>query len=160
MPRPRRCRWVYYQPTVNYFKPRGVPIVYLEEVRLAVEECEAIRLADLEGMYQEKAAKKLKVSRQTFGRILENAHRKIAEAIVKGKALRIEGGDYLMARRIFHCRDCDHAWEVSYGTERPGECPKCKSSNIHRAEYGRGYTRRAGRGRGPGRSGGQRGPTR
>jgi predicted DNA-binding protein (UPF0251 family) len=73
-------------------------MVYLEEVRLAVEECEAIRLADLEGMYQEEAAKKLKVSRQTFGRILENAHRKIAQAIVKGKALKIEGGDYFMVR--------------------------------------------------------------
>lgn len=159
MPRPRRCRWVYYQPTVNYFKPRGVPMVYLEEVRLAVEECEALRLADLEGMYQEEAAKKLKVSRQTFGRILENAHRKIAEAIVKGKALRIEGGDYFMAKRIFHCRDCDHTWEISYGTKRPGQCPKCSSANIHRAEYDRGYTRRAGRGRGPGRPSGQRGPT-
>ena len=53
---------------------------------------EAIRLADLEGMYQEHAAENMGISRQTFGRIIESAHKKVAEALIKGKALRIEGG--------------------------------------------------------------------
>jgi predicted DNA-binding protein (UPF0251 family) len=65
----------------------------LEVVNLTVDELEAVRLADLEGLYQEAAAEKMRISRQTFGRILESAHKKIADALVNGKALSIEGGD-------------------------------------------------------------------
>ena len=68
----------------------------LEQVDLTFDEIEAIRLADLEGMYQEQAAESMNISRQTFGRIIDSAHKKIAEALVKGKALKIEGGSYLM----------------------------------------------------------------
>lgn len=64
----------------------------LECVELTVDELEAVRLADLEGMYQEEAAAKMNVSRQTFGRIVEAAHKKIADALVHGKALSIQGG--------------------------------------------------------------------
>ena len=92
MPRPRRCRRVGRLPQSTYYKPRGVPLAVLEHVNLAVDELEAIRLADLEGLYQEDAAKRMNVSRQTFGRILESAHKKIADALVHGKALSIEGG--------------------------------------------------------------------
>jgi rubrerythrin len=116
-----------------------------------VDEFEAIRLADLESLYQEQAATEMNVSRQTFGRIIESAHRKVAEALVKGKALKIEGGDFEMAAtRKFKCYDCQHTWEISYGTGRPENCPSCKSGNIHRAEEDRGYARgwRAGQGRG------------
>jgi predicted DNA-binding protein (UPF0251 family) len=69
-----------------------VPLRALEQVGLTVDELEAIRLADLEGLYQEAAAEQMNVSRQTFGRILEAAHRKVADALVNGKALSIEGG--------------------------------------------------------------------
>ena len=79
-------------PTVTYYKPRGVPLRMLQQVGLTVDELEAIRLADLEGLYQEAAAERMNVSRQTFGRILEAGHRKVAEALVHGKALSIEGG--------------------------------------------------------------------
>jgi len=64
----------------------------LECVELTVDELEAVRLADLEGLYQEQAATQMNVSRQTFGRIIEAAHRKIADALVHGKALSIDGG--------------------------------------------------------------------
>jgi predicted DNA-binding protein (UPF0251 family) len=122
----------------------------LEEVILRVDEFEAIRLADLDGLYQEQAAEKMKVSRQTFGRIIESAHKKVAEALVKGKALKIEGGEFEMASmRKFRCSDCQHSWGLPYGTGRPEGCPSCKSGNIHRAEEDRGYARK-GRG-GPGR---------
>ena len=140
MARPRNCRRVGSMPESNYFKPRGIPLSMLEEVILTVDEFEAIRLADLEGLYQEQAAEKMNVSRQTFGRIIESAHKKVAEALVKGKALKIEGGEFEMASmRKFKCYDCQHSWELPYGTGRPENCPSCKSGNIHRAEEDRGY---------------------
>jgi predicted DNA-binding protein (UPF0251 family)/predicted Fe-Mo cluster-binding NifX family protein len=74
------------------FKPAGVPARELEELRLGFDEAEALRLADLEGLYQEAAARSMGVSRQTFGRIVESARRKVASAILEGKALRLEGG--------------------------------------------------------------------
>ncbi len=92
MPRPHCCRRVAGKPMASIFKPAGIPARYLDEVRLTLDEYEALRLADLEGLYQENAALRMEVSRPTFGRILEVAHRKVAEALVKGKALRIEGG--------------------------------------------------------------------
>lgn len=90
--RRRRCRRIGYLPAVKYFKPRGVPLSSLQEVVLTLDEFEALRLADFEGLYQEEAAKRMGVSRQTFGRILEEAHRKVADALVNAKALRVEGG--------------------------------------------------------------------
>ena len=93
MPRPRNCRRIGKRPKSNYYKPRGIPLSVLELVNLTFDELEAIRLADLEGMYQERAAEKMNVSRQTFGRIIESAHKKIADALVNGKALSIEGGN-------------------------------------------------------------------
>lgn len=81
-------------PGARYFKPRGIPLSELEEVVLTVDELEAVRLADLMQLYQSQAAEKMNVSRQTFGRIIESAHRKIAQALVDGKALRIEGGEF------------------------------------------------------------------
>ena len=92
MPRPRHCRRVARLPQANYYKPRGIPLSVLEEVVLTVDEFEALRLTDLEGLYQAHAAEKMSVSRQTLGRILESAHKKIADALVNGKALLIEGG--------------------------------------------------------------------
>jgi len=147
--RPVNCRRVGSVPQSDYFKPRGIPLSALEEVVLTVDEFEAIRLADLEGLYQEQAAEKMKVSRPTFGRIIESAHEKVAEALVQGKALRIEGGEFEMAStRKFRCDECQHSWELPYGTGRPENCPSCKSGNIHRAQEDRGYTRGSGRGQG------------
>ena len=96
MPRPRRFRRVGCQPVSNFYKPRGIPLSSLEIVNLTVDELEAVRLADMEGLYQEQAAEKMNVSRQTLGRILESAHKKIADALVNGKALSIEGGQIEM----------------------------------------------------------------
>lgn len=94
MPRPRHCRYVERQPSVTYFKPRGIPLRELEEAELAVEGLEALRLADLEGLTTAAAAERMRVSRHTFGRILNQARRSVAEALVRGKALRIDGGAY------------------------------------------------------------------
>src|SRR4030067_13968 len=107
MARPRNCRRVGCMPQSDYFKPRGIPLSMLEEVVLTIDEFEAVRLADLEGLYQEQAAEKMNVSRQTFGRIIESARKKVAEALVQGKALKIGGGEFEMAAmRKFRCYDC------------------------------------------------------
>lgn len=141
MPRPFCCRRVQGDPPRSFFKPRGVPLAALQVVTMTVDEYEAVRLADLDGLYQEDAAKRMDVSRQTFGRIVESAHRKIAEALVHAKALEIKGGEVEMDhQREFQCNNCRHTWQVPYGTGRPAECPQCKSRNIQRApgERGRG----------------------
>ncbi len=149
MARPINCRRVGSMPESNYFKPRGIPLSMLGEVILNVDEFEAIRLADLEGLYQDQAAKKMNVSRQTFGRIIDSGHRKVAEALVQGKALKIEGGEIeMVAMRKFECYECRHSWELPYGTCRPENCPSCKSGNFHRAKEERGYTRGGGKGQG------------
>jgi predicted DNA-binding protein (UPF0251 family) len=154
MPRPPRCRYVAQEPGVTYFKPRGVPVTNLEQVVLSVDELEALRLADKEGMYQDQAAERMKISRPTFGRVVETARRKVAEALVEGKALRIEGGNFKMAEtRTFLCSGCNHTWQVPFGTGRPADCPSCHSRNIRRAPEERGRGRRSawGRDAGPGR---------
>jgi predicted DNA-binding protein (UPF0251 family) len=78
------------KPNTLYFKPRGIPLIQLDEVCLSLDELEAVRLADYEGLYHEQAAEKMNISRPTFGRILGGARRKLADAIVSGKALKIE----------------------------------------------------------------------
>jgi uncharacterized protein len=93
MTRPKCYRNVCGIPDKNYFKPRGIPTVDLEEVVLSLDEFEAIRLADLEQLYQEEAAVRMNVSRQTFGRIINEAHKKIADVLINAKALKIEGGN-------------------------------------------------------------------
>jgi predicted DNA-binding protein (UPF0251 family) len=93
MTRPKCCRKIGCVPDVNYYKPKGIPSSLLEEVVLTLDEFEAIKLADLEGLYQEQAAAKMDISRQTFGRIIDSAHRKIADVLINGKALKIAGGE-------------------------------------------------------------------
>ena len=149
MPRPKRCRRIGASPGSSYFKPRGIPLSELEEVVLSVDEFEAIRLADLEGLYQEPAAEKMSVSRQTFGRIIESAHQKVAEALVRGKALKIEGGAIEIAcRKMFRCQDCRHSWELPDEREGLEKCPFCSSGNIQGAEGDRGHLGQRGHGRG------------
>jgi predicted DNA-binding protein (UPF0251 family)/predicted Fe-Mo cluster-binding NifX family protein len=95
VPRPRKCRTVSMLPGLTYFKPRGIPMHQLTEVYLPLEGFEALRLADWQGLDQAAAAAQMNVSRQTFGRILSQARHSVAEALVHGLALCIEGGDYV-----------------------------------------------------------------
>ncbi|MFA7329738.1 MAG: DUF134 domain-containing protein [Candidatus Delongbacteria bacterium] len=99
MSRPPCRRRIAGQPAAALFKPQGLPLCELEQVAMTLDEFEALRLADLDGLYQEDAALRMGVSRATFGRILEAAHRKVADALVHGKALRIEGGPVTMTER-------------------------------------------------------------
>ncbi len=99
MPRPRKMRFVQGPPVVNGFFPNQLPPWGRAEVTLPIEGFEAIRLSDFEGLDHEAAAKRMNVSRQTFGRILASARRTVAEALVMGKILRIEGGHFEMPPR-------------------------------------------------------------
>lgn len=99
MPRPFCPRRIAGRPGATVFKPAGIPSRELEEVVMTLDEFEALRLADLEGLYQEQAAQQMNVSRPTFSRVVDAAHRKLADALVHGKALRIEGGPVELGRR-------------------------------------------------------------
>ena len=94
MPRPMKRRCIESEPAVDYFKPRGVPMMDLLEVYLTVDGLEAIRLVDREGLSLQDAAERMNVSRHTLGRLLADARRRVAEALVQGRALRIEGGHW------------------------------------------------------------------
>ena len=151
MSRPKCPRLIQGFPSTTYFKPRAIPLSELEEVALSLDEYEAINLADFKGLYQEDAASKMKISRPTFGRIIESAHKKIADALINGKAIKIEGGAFKMpGKRVFVCSDCEHIWEESFGTGRPQACPNCGKGNFQRIDNlrGPGKGERCGRGAG------------
>jgi len=90
MPRNKIPRCLRFNPNTLYFKPQGIPIRMLEEVTLLPDELEALKLYEVDRLEQTTAAEKMKISQPTFARILDSANRKIAEAIIKGKAIRIE----------------------------------------------------------------------
>lgn len=146
MPRPHCPRRVDAMPLQTYFKPRGVPVEQLEEMTLSVDELEALRLADLEGLYHEDAAARMNVSRPTFGRIVESARKTVAAVLVRGCALRIEGGVVETPTvRGFSCSGCGHAWKEPFGTGRTEACPACGGGDfqrvVTRAAGGRGGRR-------------------
>ena len=132
MVRPQKNRLVAYNPDVSYFKPRGIPMMDLSEVQLTVDECEALRLSDLLCMSHEEAGRNMGVSRATFGRIIQRAHKVVADAIINGKAINIEGGSYKIADRTkkITCCKCNHNWEEPEGPDKPALCPLCKNENF------------------------------
>jgi predicted DNA-binding protein (UPF0251 family) len=136
MVRPQKSRLVNIDPRINYFKPRGVPMIDLEQVELTVDELEALRLADFLGMSHEEAGKQMGVSRATFGRIIEQARKTVADALIHGKAINVEGGNYKMvdptAIRVFFCGHCQDRWEEPPRTGRPKKCPSCGGQEFHR----------------------------
>lgn len=128
MSRPKYCRKVGCVPDINYFKPKGIPASQLDEIVLSLDEFEAIRLADFEGLYQEDGAKRMNISRQTFGRIIETAHKKIADVLINGKALKIEGGDISREElRRVRCPNCKREFNSSISPGDASVCPRCKT---------------------------------
>lgn len=139
MARPKCPRLVGDLPSVTFFKPRGIPLSQIDTIELTFDELEAIRLADLESQYQEQAAERMGISRATFGRVLESAHKKVADALISGKAIKIEGGVVKMTQqRVFSCSACNHTWEEPFGTGRPEACPNCGSDLFSRLDAGGG----------------------
>jgi uncharacterized protein len=106
MVKPKKCRLVSSLPGVTYFKPAGIPLKFLSEVCISVEEIEALRLKDVEGLEQAEGAARMEISRPTFQRVLSSARKKVAEALVSGKAMRIEGGSFSIAGEAISCPQC------------------------------------------------------
>jgi predicted DNA-binding protein (UPF0251 family) len=130
MPRPRKYRRVEFLPDVTYFKPAGIQLHEVVEVHLSIEEAEAVRLKDLEGLDQEQAAGEMDISRPTFQRILGVARRKIADVLLNGKAIRIQGGNFQMAWRRFRCQ-WGHEWELETPVAAlPELCPECRETDV------------------------------
>lgn len=149
MPRPCKCRWIGTGPEVTAFKPCGVPGRLLDTVELRLDELEAVRLADLEGLYQDAAAERMGVSRATFGRLVASARHKIASALLGSKMLVIQGGSVMMRNmRTFACAGCGAEFQAPYGTGRPQGCPACGSMSFRRAADDRGDRAGAAQGRG------------
>jgi predicted DNA-binding protein (UPF0251 family) len=141
--RPPCPRRVKAPPSCSFFKPAGIPLSRLEEVTLSVDELEALRLADLEGLYQSRAATRMGISRPTFARIVEASRRKVASALVHGRALRIGGGPVaFVGRRWFLCEECRHQWSLPFRTGRPEGCPSCRSGSFRRVGGGPGFAKR------------------
>jgi uncharacterized protein len=134
MVRPQKNRLVSFRPDISYFKPRGVPMMDLEEIRLTVDEHEALRLADLLDLSHEDAGRLMGVSRATFGRIIQRARKIMADALINGKAVCIDGGNYSLVEesRTFKCRKCGHEWKEPRGTGKPKRCPACKQPELYR----------------------------
>ena len=114
MSRPCRCRRVESLPGITYFKPAGIPLRDLEEVRLSVEEAEALRLKELEDLDQKQGSEKMNISRPTFQRVLASARKKTADALLNGKAIRIEGGNFEVKSLSCKCvNGCDSIAQVN-----------------------------------------------
>jgi predicted DNA-binding protein (UPF0251 family) len=125
MPRPRKKRTVEYVPAEVTYKPVGQRLTDLPQVWLSYDELEALRLADLEGLYQVEAAARMEISRSTFQRTLSDARRKVAQALVEGAALVIGQAETPM--QSWRCPACDYAWVVLHGSGEatPPVCPRC-----------------------------------
>ena len=131
MPRPPKWKYVSSVPDNLYFVPVGRQT--REEVCISIEEIETIRLKDLEGLDQEEAGVRMRVSRPTFHRLLEGARKKLADALLNGKAICIRGGKYRCETYRFICKDDGYEWHVPLKTVltgHPGRCPRCRGTNI------------------------------
>jgi uncharacterized protein len=102
MPRKKCSRAIAAHPEITYYKPAGIPLRKLNQTIISLDEYEALRLADAEGFYHAVAAAMMQVSRQTFGRIVATARRKIASALLAGHAIKIEGGNVNIQKIISH----------------------------------------------------------
>ncbi len=133
MPRPMKLRQVARAPWVTFFKPVGVPLNALEGVTLGFEEVEALRLKDIEELHQEECAKHMGISRATFHQILKSARNKVADAILNGKSIRVEGGSVAFPGARFRCREDGYEWSLPPGP-LPGAtsvtCPTCSGRDV------------------------------
>ncbi len=127
MGRPRKYRQVKLPPVSQVYSPCGKKSECNREIILTLGEYEAVRLADYESYSHEEGAKYMEVSRSTFTRMIESAHRKIGTAIVEGRSIIIKGGNYNISANLFECQDCGYHYS---GGIHPEQCPECRSERI------------------------------
>jgi len=135
MARPKKIRYVNFEPNVRYFKPRAVPLIRLEEVELTIDELETIRLSEIMKLSQLDAAAEMNVHQSTFQRTLARAREKIADALVNGKAIKIKGGDYKMpggdGTGPFEGGRGRMGGAFAAGPQGKCVCPKCGFETAH-----------------------------
>ncbi len=148
MPRPKRHRMVGGPPFWKRFAPVGAPPAFVGEVVMSLDEYEAIRLADYEGLDHETAAERMGVSRPVFSRLIKEARRKVARALVEGAQLIIEGGQVQFARNFYRCLSCFTVIPRMPGEPPPAVCPNCGGTQFEdlSAAFMPGRGRRRGRG--------------
>ena len=140
MSRPERERSVYTPPFFTEFKPIGIPSKLLKETLLSLDEYEAFRLADHMGLSHNEAADEMEISRSTFTRLIEKARKKIADFLIEGQVLTIDGGNIHFRNNIIRCRDCGYMFKTKIGASFT-ECPECKSKNLLNLAGGFGHGR-------------------
>ena len=138
MPRPQDNRIVLEPPLFSEFKPMGVIGINLEQILLTLDEFEALRLADFMGLKHAEAADEMEISRSTFTRLIEKARKKIADFLIQGKLLTIEGGSIHFRNNIIHCQDCGHMFKINM-VNTITECPACHSKNLLNLAGGFGH---------------------
>lgn len=131
MARPQQNRKICNPPRMQGFKPFGIPAKTLASVTLLLDEYEAMRLLDYEGLTQEQAAEKMEVSRPTLTRIYEKARKTIAQAFVEGKMIVIDGGNVLFESTWYRCKRC---FKLIEGLENHVPCKNCPSFNNDELE--------------------------
>lgn len=140
MPRPEKERMIHEPPLFSVFKPVGIAGRSLNQILLSLDEYEAFRLADYIGLSHEEAAEEMEISRSTFTRLIEKARKKIADFIIKGKLLTIEGGNIHFRNNIIRCLDCGYMFKINIENSF-SECPECKSKNLLNLAGGFGHGR-------------------
>jgi predicted DNA-binding protein (UPF0251 family) len=138
MSRPKNNRIVHEPPIFTDFKPIGVMGDALEHVLLSLDEFEAFRLADHIGLSHEEAAGEMEISRPTFTRLIEKARKKIAEFVIEGKMLSIDGGNIHFRNNIIKCQSCGHMFKTKFN-DIITECPACHSENLLNLASGFGH---------------------
>lgn len=131
-PRPKRVRKVIHPPGFRGFKPFGCPDPMDNEIKLLLEEFEAIKLADYEKLSQAEAAEKMNVSRPTFSRIYESARNKIASAFMEAATIVIEGGNIETKEDWFHCVNCHTIFRIADFINQDSICPVCGNAGTEK----------------------------
>lgn len=140
MPRPKNSRFVYEPPLFTEFKPVGVAAKSLQFNRLTLDEYEAVRLADKQGLSHEEAAEEMQISRSTFSRLVMKAREKIADSLVNGKMIIIEGGSIHFRNNIIRCLNCGNIFKIKMNSAIV-DCPGCQSTNLQNLAGGFGHGR-------------------
>ncbi len=138
MPRPKNKRIVHTPPVFTEFKPLGVSARVLNKTSFSLDEYEAFRLADDVGLSHAEAAGEMGISRPVFSRLIEQARKKIAQFIVNGNLLSIEGGDIHFRKNIIKCVSCGHMFDMGIQSTLT-ECPECHSTNLLNLAGGFGH---------------------
>lgn len=138
MARIKKQRIVDSPPLFNVYKPAGVARNQLQQLPLALDEYEAIRLADYQGMDHAEAAQEMEISRSTFSRLIEEARKKMAQFLIEGKELYIEGGNIHFRGNVIRCQICGHMFNIKIGTVL-SECPECGSKELLNLAGGFGH---------------------